>query len=120
MVSLVTQNLRALGASNMNLQTLPISVARRFTCLLQLDLSGDNFTRLPAALSQITTLQILDMRSNMQLQLEESDLETLAALPSLHTLTLLKSSDGVWSVNSVEVLIGIRMQFTGINLRLKI
>jgi Leucine-rich repeat (LRR) protein len=81
-------------------------VLKRLECL---ELRDNALSRLPSALSQITTLHNLDLSLNDDMQLERSNVDTLAALPNLRVLDLAKSQGetGIWSQASVAVLFGI-------------
>jgi len=72
----------------MGLSSFPASLTRALTGLTALSLRDNDFKRIPAALCQIATLQILDMANNARLKLEAGDGVTLAALPFLRGLHL--------------------------------
>jgi Leucine-rich repeat (LRR) protein len=104
------QYLEVLQLGTAGNQEFPASVARALKRLTSLNLSGNKFARLPAALSIITTLQDINMIANRELQLMDSDLDTLTALSRLRILSLgrnfLKHSPGNLEAN-VAVLIAI-------------
>lgn len=73
--------------------------------LLELDLTCNDFTQLPAALSHLSTLQTLLLNDNIDIQLENTGLDALAALPSLQSLDLVKTGPAlkilsVWLASS--------------------
>jgi len=70
----------------MEFNAFPASLAASLWRLTELKLGHNNFTQLPAALTLMTTLQILDMSYNEQLQLADSDALVLAALPHLQSV----------------------------------
>jgi len=73
----------------MEFDTFPASLAASLWRLTELKLGHNQFTRLPPALTLMTTLQILDMSYNEQLQLANSDALVLAALPLLQSVNFL-------------------------------
>jgi len=85
-----------------NIPCLPDLVARKMAHLVHIELSKTCFARIPTALSHITTLQSLSVKDNQYLQLEESDLRTIAALPHLKKLILV-SSEG-WNTKSNAII----------------
>lgn len=76
---------------------------KSLTCL---ELLICQFARLPAAISQITTLRHLCLFQNEKLQLEADDVDVLAALPHLESLVLEKdtAASSGWSERSVGIL----------------
>ena len=81
----------------------------RLTCL---DLTENNFARLPTAVKLLSKLQHLNLQCNLPLQLKAEDVDILAALTCLHTCDMSKSCEdaksGVgWTDSSVLVLIAI-------------
>jgi len=115
-------HLRTLELLNMQLVDFPAAVAGALQRLTYLNLNKNNFQKLPAAISQITTLQSIKLTQNTPLQLEEDDLNTLAALPHLQILSLSKQdpnlSDSGFSNKSVGVLMAISRRFPHLNLPL--
>lgn len=83
-------NLRELALVHLDLREFPESMAASLTRLTALNLVANEFDHLPAALSKISNLESLIMAGNDDLQLEDSDLDTLAALPKLRTLDIAK------------------------------
>jgi hypothetical protein len=82
--------LKELSMWNSGLRSLPDSMSS-LKHLTSLCLSRNEFTRLPILLTEITTLQFLDMSGNDGLQLRHKDVRTLRALPDLRNLSLQKS-----------------------------
>jgi hypothetical protein len=80
------RELRLLTTNNVNV--LPASVGGALKRLTLLDLANNKFARIPASVSQITTLHSLDLSYNSPLQLEGSDIATIAALPCLQALKI--------------------------------
>ena len=81
-------------------------------CLSYLNLSDNNFVRIPTAVKLLSDLQHLKLHRNDPLQLEAEDAATLAALPLLHTCNLSKSledpeSEINWTDSSIVALIAI-------------
>jgi hypothetical protein len=87
----VLSNLRELALVHVDLKTFPDSLAASLTRLTALNLVANIFDHLPGTISQITTQVSLIMGGNNDLRLEDSDLDTLAALPNLRTLDIGKS-----------------------------
>lgn len=79
--------LKALKMLDMELWEFPSSLASSLRQLTSLDLSENLLACLPLALSQVTTLEFLDL-SNNGMQLVYSDVDILIALPFLRTLDL--------------------------------
>jgi Leucine-rich repeat (LRR) protein len=106
-------SLESLALVHMKHQAFPSSVAERLMSLTDLDLSGNSFGRLPAALTRISTLNTLNMSRNDDLQMEKGDSDTLAALPNLRMLLLKKADRQIksWSAASLAELIHISTRF---------
>jgi hypothetical protein len=119
-VSPCLPRLRTLVLGGMHLQDFPISVAGALKRLISLDLRCNDFGQLPAAVSRITTLESLDISSNNFLELEDGDLNTLAALPDLQILSIFKAypslSKSGYSQKSVWVLMDISRRFPHLKL----
>jgi len=111
-------SLRDLRMTDMSLRVFPSSVADRLVSLIDLNMRGNNFSRLPVAVTRISTLRALNLSDNDDLQLEESDSDTLAALPNLRLLSL-KNTDRQkksWSAASSAELICISKRFPTLRL----
>jgi len=106
----------------MELRDLSVTMSSTLQQLSFLDLSGNEFAWLPTAVSCITTLQVLDLSDNGDLQMDDIDLDTLAALPHLRRLDCHKPFNpfkpfcGTWSYSSKAVLRDIRDEFPHIEL----
>lgn len=106
---------------NGHLNSFPASLANVLGKLTYLDLGGNEFTRIPEAVSRITTLKTLHLGANMNLELEIEDLRFLRALPDLETLELSKLTDDEYdnsgfSQQSVGVLIEMSYMLPGVYL----
>lgn len=102
--------LRLLTLSTSELCNIPVSVASKLKRLVKLDLSCNSFTRLPPALSQITTLEALDLSQNLDLELVKGDANILSTLASLTLLVMEKQDLGKrhhWSAASVREIVCI-------------
>jgi hypothetical protein len=77
--------LRSLKLEDMRLSRFPPRLAAELQQLTHLSLAC---TRLPTAVTQITTLRTLNLSWNKDLQLERSDLNVLAALPHMRRLAV--------------------------------
>lgn len=80
--------LKSLALVGMGLHIFPGSVSGALTSLTHLDLSRNDFMRLPPALSRLTALQQLNMSQNSYMQLREIDRFTLAVLPQFQNLVV--------------------------------
>jgi hypothetical protein len=84
-----------------------------------LNLAANRFRRLPAALPGLTSLQDLYTFGNLALELEPSDVDSLAALPHLKDLNLSKSYElntmAEWSLASLGVWSTIKVRFAHVN-----
>ena len=72
----------------LNLASFPDALALRLDGLVALDLSCNQFARLPTSLAATTSLQALDMSQNF-LQLRGSDVALLTSMPELRRLAVL-------------------------------
>lgn len=108
----VLASLRVLVLNFLGLKSFPADLAVALKCLTELGLAYNLFTSIPAEISKMTTMRILDLDSNDDLQLKHSDLDSLAALPNLQTIVLPESLTDKKSVLEmslqVEVLNTIR------------
>jgi len=114
-------HLRNLTLQALGLEDFPERVAASLQRLTSLNLAENNFARLPPALKLIGSLNDLHFHRNPRLQLEEKDVDTVAAMPHLQILYVSKSSGGANSdagltERSVSVLIALTKRFP--NLRL--
>ena len=105
-------SLRTLTLQDMNLSKFPEELAGVLVKLSYLDLAENKFARLPIAVTLLSKLQHLEIPRNGPLQLEEEDVDTLVALPRLHTLNISKSleiaqSSPGWDDGSVIAFIAI-------------
>jgi len=90
------------------LEEFPVEVGRALKSLTLLDLSCNQFIRIPEAVIQITTLHTLNLSCNDELDLEGCDVSSMTSMPMLRSLSLAKSSvGGEWSQKSVAVLMAI-------------
>lgn len=102
-------SIEELKLNSAGLQEFCSTVARSLTRLRRLVLVDNNFTRVPAALSHITTLEKI-MLGNDKMQLEPSDVNTFAALPHLNSVYLFCSKEG-WSPSSEIVYATLQERF---------
>lgn len=112
--------LKLLELSTMGLCSIPVSVASKLKRLVHLDLSSNSFTRLPSAVSKITSLQALDLSHNNDLQLVKGDENALSALPSLAVLVLKKENwdeHYQWSAERVREIIIICKRLPQLDVR---
>jgi Leucine-rich repeat (LRR) protein len=115
--------LSTLELSGLELKDFPAAVAIALKRLTSLNLYGNSFEKLPAAISHITTLQSFNLSFNAPLQLEEGDLITLAALPHLQNLLIFKQGStehdalySEFSQKSMWVSMAISRRFPLLNL----
>ena len=80
--------LRDLQLVELELASFPDALASRLSGLTALDLSHNQFERLPLSIAAITCLKALDMSENL-LQLLESDVFLLASFTGLRQLAVL-------------------------------
>ena len=92
-------NLRVLTLKGLGCTDFPEVLAGALVGLTYLNLANNNFARLPAAVKLLSTLHHFDLARNWPLQLGKDDVATLAALPHLRTLNIIKSS-GYWQATS--------------------
>lgn len=85
--------LQELELSNMHWHQFSGVLAGALNSLSLLDLSGQDLTHLPPAISQITTLHTLNLSFTSSLLLQHSDVNVLAALPSLKSLEVSLTRD---------------------------
>jgi Leucine-rich repeat (LRR) protein len=108
--SAALSNLEELVLFLMGTPILPVSVARALKRLRSLDLTGNNITQIPAALSLMTTLERVHLSSRLKvLQLELSDMNTLVKLPHLTKLCL--GVKHCSSQNNENVMVAIKERF---------
>ncbi len=107
----------------------PTRLAEELTSLASLDLSHNQFERIPCAISHISRLQRLTMFGNPALQLHPRDAETLAVLPALRKVVLQLRIFGEailnpgaqslqWSRASMDALSVIRDRLPGLTIEL--
>lgn len=99
----------------LGLHSFPDCLAVALKNLRILSLVRNEFTQFPNALSQITTLQKIDLSFNSDLHLEPSDVHTLTGLPNLKELCLKTYWSSVYGEvvirgphASMEVMLAIR------------
>jgi len=85
------RRLKELELTRMALDTFPGFLAAALKSLTLLSLGGNCFTRIPQAVSQMTTLKSLSLHRNLHLELDPSDLKILGVLTALTSLGLSKS-----------------------------
>lgn len=84
----VLRNLRELKLHTWRMAELPQTLTSGWANLTLLDLSINDFSAIPLAISKLTALRSLDMTLNGRLTLTQQDLVTLEALPDLQDLHL--------------------------------
>jgi len=88
----------------MKIADFPAAVAKSLKQLTLLDLSQSSFMGIPASISLITTLQILNLANNNDIHLVHNDVNILAALPHLRSIELQKEEgNSGWSNNDMSV-----------------
>ena len=93
---------------------LPAASTQSMTSLIELRLC---YGSIPPEISYLTALQTLHMTSKNIIKLKMKDADTLAALPSLHFLTLQSTSEvGATDKQSSNVLIALSRRFPCLNL----
>ena len=112
-------NLQRLILEDMELtHGLPVLVAQSLTRLSELRLS---FSCLGPEIACMTTLKVLQVKCRGALKLEMKDVETVAALPQLRTLSL-QAGAGVGEFNrlkkSIYVLMALSRRFPSLDLLL--
>jgi len=113
-------HLQELELSNMHWHHFSAAVAGALSSLSLLDLSGEDLTHLPPAISHITTLQTLNLSFTSSLVLQHSDVNVLAALPNLQSLEVSLTRDvpenaDMWQ-SMMSVLNAIRTRLPLLNL----
>lgn len=97
-----------LGLVQLGLVDLPEDFMQCLHQLKDLDLTSNNFSKLPAALKDVPSLEILSMASNIKLQFQSSDVCLLAALPRLKVLQLGSGGDPIrWTEKTAEEFLKI-------------
>lgn len=110
-------NLRLVGMRAMD--AFPARIAGALKRLQCLDLAGnEGFTVLPATLTQIDSLQCLDLSYNAQLMLQFRDAHMLARFPVLLCVRFVQ--EGGMSQASMEVLNALRRMRPGLDLVLSV
>ena len=94
-------------------QELPVALARSLTSLTELRLCSG---KIPSEISYMTALQVLQITGKNGIKLEMNDVDTLAALSSLHTLKLLSDAEVVVNTTSVNVLISLSRRYPSLKL----
>ena len=116
------QCLKSLSLMCGDLDDFPDPVASCLQQLTLLDLSGNFFTRIPYALSRITTLVILDMGGNQELEMERGDINLLHSLPDIEVLDVSKrlpqdaGDECGFSQKSIGVLLEMAYTFPSLHL----
>ena len=115
------QNLRSLSLPFGQLDSFPVAVASALVQLTYLELGCNNSTRIPSAVSHITTLAILRLGGNYELQPRRSDVELLRPLLELEVLEVSRrlefgDEDSGFSQDSVGALLCIQYTFPGLYL----
>lgn len=82
-----------LALMQLHLVDLPVEVVKGLKKLKHLDLSLNDFSRLPAALIDIPSLEFLNLAGNSKLQFQSSDADLLAKVPKLVVLRLGEGCD---------------------------
>ncbi len=82
------KNLRELVFAQQSAQSFTAAFAAALKSLTKLSLDLKGCARLPSSISQITTLQVLDLVKFNEMVLQESDIAIIAALPELRRLDL--------------------------------
>ena len=82
--------LRSLNLSGNRLETLPDDLGFRLRQLREIDLSRNGFKAVPHALASATSLEVIDLRVNRDLQIESPLVDTFAWLPRLRLLKMTK------------------------------
>ena len=112
-------NLQKLVLEDIMLKSgLPVTVAQSLTKLTELRLT--HFC-LPPEVSYMINLQVLHLTAKGALRLEMKDLDTVAALPLLHTLGLQAGSGEAiigWFRTCIRVLAALSRRFPTLNLLL--
>jgi Leucine-rich repeat (LRR) protein len=108
----------SLQLPGLRIQSFGSSMASALMCLTSLDLSDNLFSQLPIALTQITTLENLNMSYNHELQLTDRDPTILATLPHLRVFDASKGFDDSvgWSQQSIMSVIAIKARLPGLYL----
>ena len=84
-------SLQEFALRDMNFSKFPEELAGVLVSVSYLDLADNKFECLPTELALLSNLKHLEITGNEPLQLEEEDVDTLAALPDLHTCNMRKS-----------------------------
>ena len=107
-------HLRDLTLRGMGFNDFPEDLASAMGRLTHLNLSDNDFERLPTAVKRLSSLEHLELHENKALQVEKEDVATLEALPHLHTLNISKAFTtfshakvDYWSERSVGAFIAI-------------
>lgn len=116
------QSLKSLAIMFGDLVDFPDSVASCLQQLTRLDLTGNFFTCIPFALSHITTLVLLYMGGNQELEMQRGDIDMLHPLPDLKVLEVSKrlpenaGDESGFSQKSIGVLLEIAYAFPSLHL----
>ena len=116
------QGLKSLAIMFGDLDDFPDPVASCLQQLTHLDLTGNFFTCIPSALSHITTLVILYMGGNQELELQRGDISLLHSLPDLEVLEVSKrlpenaGDESGFSQKSIGVLLEMAYTFPSLHL----
>jgi len=116
--ALSLQRLRSLGLVGLKLQSLPNSLTSTLKQLTELNLSCNEFIKMPEAISHITALQTIDLSGNGKLRLEQSDADTLASLPHLLSLRLKRedSNKNGWLNRDLGILLTMAKRLPNLEL----
>jgi len=110
--------LKSLTLKRLRLHSFPAALATALTQLTSLNLSENDYTSLPWALSYITTLKEINCTFNSALQLQKAVVDLLVGLSSLKQLKISKAKLGEddlgLSERSVCVLLAIMARLPGL------
>jgi hypothetical protein len=110
------------GLPLMNPEVFPAAVAVALKQLTSLNLACNGHSCIPSGVSRITALQALEMGANKDLQLDDSNVGLLAALPCLQRLDIAKycmdmeDNEIGFSQRSVRVLFAIKARLPHLHL----
>ena len=111
-----------LSLMDLQLDDFPASVAKSLPSLTSLNLSQNKFTAIPAMLSTMSSLVVLNMNHN-QIRLQREDVDTLASVPNLQTLSLFQDEIDyldwlVWCPQDTDVLLSIARRVPNLTLEI--
>ena len=116
------RGLKSLALMFGDLDEFPDSVASCLQQLTHLNLAGNFFPWIPSALSHITTLVMLYMGGNQELEMQRGDINLLHSLPDLEVLDVSKrlpedgGDESGFSQKSIGVLLEMAYRFPSLHL----